>query len=298
MKTRSTLAVGSIALDTVEAPAGRRENILGGSATYFSITTALFSPVNLVGVVGTDFPDEAWLLLKDRGVNLENVQAVEGATFRWGGRYHAGFMGRDTLFTELGVFEGFKPVISEGYRSPDMVYLGNIQPRLQLDLLAALSNHPLVISDTMNLWINNSRDGLLEVLAKTDIFLINDEEAGMLTGLDDLEAAATDLLGRGPEAVIIKQGSNGALIAEGGKRTHVPIYLDAEVVDPTGAGDTFAGGLVGHIALHGKDDLLAAVVTGTAAASYTIQGFGLEGLLSATRESVMVRASVVAQTME
>ncbi|MCH8327398.1 MAG: sugar kinase [Candidatus Marinimicrobia bacterium] len=298
MKTLSTLAVGSIALDTLETPTGSRKNLLGGSATYFSITTALFSPVNLVGIVGTDFPDEAWLLLKDRGVDLANVQAVEGSTFRWGGRYHVGFNGRDTLFTELGVFENFKPAISDGYRSPDIVYLGNIQPRLQLDVLAALSNKPLVISDTMNLWIDNSRDDLLEMLAKTDIFLINNDEASMLTGIADMEEAADDLLGRGPRAVIIKLGAKGALIAEGPERTHVPIYVDAEVIDPTGAGDSFAGGLIGHIALHGQDDLLAAVVTGTAAASYTVQGFGLEGLLSATRESILARGVVVAQTME
>lgn len=285
-------------MDTLEAPAGRRENILGGSATFFSITTALFSPVNLVGVVGTDFPPEAWQLLVDRGINLDNVQTENGATFRWGGRYHEGFNGRDTLFTELGVFEGFQPTLTEDSRAPDIVYLGNIQPRLQLDLLAQINNSPLVISDTMNLWIDLSREGVLEMVAKTDIFLINDEEVQLLTGIDRLEDAATDLLDRGPQAVIIKLGSKGALIAEGGKRTHVPIYLDAQVIDPTGAGDSFAGGLIGHIALHGHDDLLAAAVTGTAAASFTVQGFGLEGLLTATREAVLERGAVVNGMLE
>ena len=182
MHTKPILAVGSIALDTIEAPAGRRENILGGSATYFAVASSLLAPVKLVGVVGSDFPSEGWDLFKERNVDTRDVQTEPGHTFRWGGKYPAGFKGRDTLFTELGVFEGFKPVLSEENRGAEIVYLGNIQPELQLDLLSQLDGDALVVSDTMNLWIDLSKSKVGEVLAASDIFLINDEDATQLTG--------------------------------------------------------------------------------------------------------------------
>lgn len=297
MFAKPILAVGSIALDTIETPAGRRENLLGGSATFFAVATSLFAPVRLVGVVGDDFPQAGWDLFRERSIDTSDVQTLKGRTFRWGGRYPAGFKGRETLFTELGVFEGFQPLLSATNRRTEIVYLGNIQPSLQLELARQVDNSSLIVSDTMNLWIDTSREDLGKVLAASDIFLINDEEAAQLTGDKDLDGAAAILLDAGPRAVIIKMGSRGAILARGRERTRVPIFPDAEVIDPTGAGDTFAGGFLGHIAVHGRDDLAAAVVQGTAVASFAVEGFGLEGICKATLEKVIVRAAAIAEAM-
>lgn len=298
MHTTSILAVGSIALDTIEAPAGRREEILGGSATYFAVATSLFTHVSLVGVVGSDFPAHGWDLFKERNIDTRDVQTKPGQTFRWGGRYPEGFNGRDTLFTELGVFEGFEPVLSEENRNAELVYLGNIQPELQLDLVSQLNGPAFVVSDTMNLWIGRSKSKVEEVLGVSDIFLINDEEAEQLTGEGEPEAAAALLLAAGPEAVIIKQGSKGATLWRKGEHKHVPIFPDAPVIDPTGAGDSFAGGLLGHVANHGTDDLVGAVITASATASFTVQAFGVDGIRDATKEELLARSDAVAKLMD
>ena len=295
--SKPILAVGSIALDTIETPAGRREDLLGGSATFFAVATSLFAPVRLVGVVGDDFPQAGWDLFRERSIDTRDVQTLEGSTFRWGGRYPAGFKGRETLFTELGVFEGFQPLLSAANRGTEIVYLGNIQPSLQLDLARQVDDASLIVSDTMNLWIDTARQDLDKVLAASDIFLINDEEAEQLTGNPDLDAAAAILLAAGPRAVIIKMGSRGSMLAQGRERTRVPIFPGVEVIDPTGAGDTFAGGFLGHIAVHGRDDLAAAVVQGTAVASFAVEGFGLDGIRKATLEKVVVRAAAIAEAM-
>lgn len=297
MNPKSILAVGSIALDTLETPLGKRTDTLGGSATFFAVAASLFAPVNLIGVVGTDFPEEGWQLLRDRGVDLSDVQRVDGKTFRWGARYSKDLNHRETLFTELGVFENFQPSVSEKNRKVDLAYLGNIQPSLQLAVCGELPPSSTIVADTMNLWIEVSREELHEVVQKADIFLLNDEEAVQFTGQTDLEDAAESLLRAGPSTVIIKQGKDGALLATGNSRRHIPVYPGAEVVDPTGAGDSFAGGLLGQIANQNESTMEEAVIMAAATASYTVEGLGLEGLLKATPEGIRRRAGAISQRM-
>lgn len=294
MKVKSTLAVGSIALDTLETEARRQTDILGGSATFFAVAASLFAPVRLVGVVGSDYPEAGWRLFRERNVDVSDVQQVDGRTFRWGGRYSGDFSTRKTLFTELGVFESFQPRINDINRQSGIVYLGNIQPSLQLAVYREMAGTPTVISDTMNLWIDRYPRELEEVMAISDIFLINDEEATQLTGHNDLDSAARELLAAGPTTVIIKQGREGALLAVGDSRRHVPVFPDVAVADPTGAGDSFAGGLIGHLACHGLAELDRAVIVAAATASFTVEGFGLEGLLAATTAGIEQRADIIA----
>lgn len=298
MTATPILAVGSIALDTIETPQGQRRDILGGSATFFGVAAALFAPVRLVGVVGSDYPEAGWQLFHSRGIDVGDVQRVSGATFRWGGRYTNDLNDRETLFTELGVFENFEPVLSQQNQRSEIVYLGNIQPSLQLAIRANTPGARRVISDTMNLWINEKGEELNEVLGKTDILLINEEEALQLTGQDDGSAATAELLESGPHTVVIKQGQGGSILATGSTRQHIPIYHQANRVDPTGAGDSFAGGFSGHIANHGGADLEEAVITGTAMASYTVEDYGLEGLLKATAEGVEQRSAAIRRMMD
>ncbi|UCH11583.1 MAG: sugar kinase [Fidelibacterota bacterium] len=292
------MAVGSIALDQVETPQGNRQDILGGSAMYFAVAASLFAPVRLVGVVGSDYPEEGWQLFRSNGVDTRDVQQADGHTFRWGGRYSADLSTRETLYTHLGVFESFQPSLCEQNKSTEIVYLANIQPSLQLAICTQATGAQNIISDTMNLWIDLNREELDLVLQKTNIFLINDEEAAQLTGLNDPQDAAEWLLAAGPTAVVIKQGSQGALLATGNLRRYIPVYPYAEVIDPTGAGDSFAGGLIGHIASQKETDLVAAVINGAATASYTVEGFGLEGLLQATTESIHRRGITIQSLME
>ncbi|MEE9162433.1 MAG: PfkB family carbohydrate kinase, partial [Candidatus Neomarinimicrobiota bacterium] len=214
------------------------------------------------------------------------------------GRYTNDLNDRETLFTELGVFENFEPVLSDQNRRSEIVYLGNIQPSLQLAIRAETPDARRVISDTMNLWINQNGEELNEVLSKTDILLINEEEALQLTGQEDWSAATAELLESGPRTVVIKQGQGGSILAKGSSRRHIPIYHEARRVDPTRAGDSFAGGFSGHIASHGGADLEEAVIIGTATASYTVEDYGLEGLLKATPEGVEQRSAAIRRMMD
>jgi len=293
VNARPILTVGSIALDTIETPQGQRREILGGSATFFAVAAALFAPVRLVGVVGSDYPEEGWRLFRERGVDVSDVQQIAGSTFRWGGHYSRDLSGRETLFTHLGVFEDFQPLVSDENRLTEIIYLGNIQPSLQLAVCEHMTAARRIISDTMNLWIDMNREELEAVLEKTHIFLINDEEAAQLTGHDDLESAARWLLKAGPSTVVIKLGHRGAFLATNGARKHIPVYPHARLVDPTGAGDSFAGGFIGHIANHDESQLEEAVIRGTATASFTVEGFGLEGLLRATPEGIEHRMETI-----
>lgn len=271
---------------------------MGGSATFFAAAASLFAPVRLVGVVGSDYPEEGWQLFRDLGVDVSNVQQADGSTFRWGARYSPQMTSRETLYTHLGVFEDFQPILSEKNRQTEIVYLGNIQPSLQLAICADTPAARHIISDTMNLWIDTHRAELELVLRKTDIFLINDEEARQLTGLDNLDACAHWLLDAGPSAVVIKQGHRGALLATKGQRKHIPIYPHTRVVDPTGAGDSFAGGFISYIARDGESHLEDAVVRGAATASFTVEGFGLEGLLRATSRGIEFRMAAIRELMD
>ncbi len=298
MNAKPTLAVGSIALDTLETGAGRKTDILGGSATFFAMAASLFAPVRLVGVVGTDYPDAGWRLFREKGIDVSDVMQVEGRTFRWGGRYSADLSSRETLFTELGVFEHFKPRISKANQQTPFVYLGNIQPSLQLAVHQEMTGAKIFIADTMNLWIDLFPEQLEQVLAKTDIFMLNDEEAVQYTGETNLDSAAQALLAAGPGTVIIKQGRSGALLVSDQIHRHIPICPDDGAVDPTGAGDSFAGGFVAHLAVNGLEQIERAVVMATATASFTVEGFGLEGLLRATADDVLRRADVLAGLMD
>lgn len=298
MNAKPILAVGSIALDEIITSRGERDDILGGSATYFSIAASFFAPVQLIGIVGYDYPEKGWQLFSKYNVDVADVQRVEGDTFRWGARYSDDLSLRETLYTNLGVFKDFKPILSINNRKTEIVYLANIQPSLQLEICRQVTGAKMVISDTMNLWIANDPDGLAEVLEKTNIFLLNDEEALQLTQRANLDEAASWLLETGPTTVVIKQGKKGALVATNNSRQHVPVYPHARVVDPTGAGDSFAGGFIGHIAAQPKPDLVQAVVQGSAIASYTVEGFGPEGLQQASTAGIHERMAAIRALMD
>ncbi len=294
---KTILAVGSIAIDTLQTPNGNRENILGGSATYFSLAAGLFSPVKLVGVVGNDFPDAGWQLFKSRKVNTDNVQVVAGKTFRWGGKYNQDYSSRDTLFTELGVFKSFSPVIRDkDCRSP-FVFLGNIQPDLQLDVARLALSAEYIVIDTMNLWIDLYLDTLKEVLEISNIFILNHEEAFQFTGIKDIPGAAVNLHAAGPEIVIIKMGADGAYLSFKGGALYVPVFPVKKVLDPTGSGDSFAGGFMGYLAQAERPNFVEAVLAGSAMASFCVENFGPESLLNFTIEDLNERISSIRDHM-
>tara|TARA_B100000029_G_scaffold511075_1_gene604096 strand:+ start:340 stop:1257 length:918 start_codon:yes stop_codon:yes gene_type:complete len=291
------LAVGSIALDSIKTPKGNRLDILGGSASYFTLAASLFTEVRVVGVVGTDFPEDGHALFHKPNVNAENLQIEQGTTFRWGGRYSNDYSSRETLFTELGVFETFTPQIKQHHRDTPFVFLGNIHPSLQLHVLDQMKDDALIVTDTMNLWIDTALSELNDVVAKSNTFLLNDEEAVQLTGKDDLSLAGKHLLERGPDTVIIKKGAEGSLIFQNGDCVSVPVYPGVEVKDPTGAGDSFAGGFLGMLSTGKKQDLTQAVLTGSAVASVTVSDFGVEGLKSLTMEEITLRSQKISSLM-
>ncbi len=292
------LAVGSIAIDTIETASGSRPEILGGSATYFAVAASIHAPVRLIGVVGDDFPKSAWDMMTERGIDMSCVQQREGETFKWGGRYPADFGTRETLFTRLGVFKDFQPIICSEFLKSPFVFLGNIQPELQLSVLDQVPDAKYTIADTMNLWISTTNQNLWEVIGKIRIFLLNDEEALQITEAASLSEAASKLRKAGPETVIIKMGAKGALIFGDGIEVEVPVFKLDQVVDPTGAGDCFAGGFISHLSKFGPHDLVEAVITGAATASFTVSGYGLEGLLKAAPETLEERRRVIKDQMK
>ncbi len=290
---KTILAIGSIAIDTLQTPNGNRDNILGGSATYFSLAAGMFAPVKLVGVVGNDYPKAGWRLLKSHNINIDNVQVMDGKTFRWGGKYNHDYSSRETLFTELGVFESFSPVIrSEDCQSP-LVFLGNIQPDLQLEVARSMMSAEYIVSDTMNLWIDLCPDKVKEVLAVSRIVLINHEEVVQFTGIKNIPDAARVLHSSGPEIVVVKMGAEGAYLSFNDRALYVPAFPVKRVIDPTGAGDSFAGGFMGCLAGTGKPDFIEAVLTGSAVASFGIENFGPESLLNVTRKSLNGRIASI-----
>jgi sugar/nucleoside kinase (ribokinase family) len=296
--TKPILAVGSIALDSLETIEGNRTEIIGGSSTYFGLAAKLFAPVSLVGVVGEDFPQEGWNLLSNTNIDVKNIQIQPGTTFRWGGRYNNDYSHRETLFTNLGVFEKFEPSILENYKKADFLFLGNIQPDLQLNVANQMESVKTIVCDTMNLWIDLCPDKLWDVLKRVDIFLLNDEEAVQLTAKKNLSEAANQLLQSGPRVVVIKQGANGALLTYDDVSVQIPVFPIKSLIDPTGAGDSFAGGFIGHLVNSGSNDLIEAVITGAAIASFTVSGFGVEGLLEANIDSIQNRKNIIRESMK
>lgn len=290
----SLLVVGSVALDSVETPFASAEDILGGSATYFSVVASFFSSVKMVAVIGEDFPREHIDFLETRDIDLQGLQQLPGLTFRWSGRYHENLNDRDTLETALNVFEHFKPEIPEGYRDAPYLFLGNIDPALQLRVLDQVRKPRLVACDTMNFWIEGNPTDLAKVLERIDILMINDEEARQLAGEFNLVKASRRIIGMGPKILIVKRGEYGAMMFHGNHIFQVSAFPLEDVKDPTGAGDSFAGGFMGYLAMTGEDgieNLKRAMVCGTVAASFTVEDFSLDRLRTITVDEIRLRYS-------
>ncbi len=294
----SILVVGSVALDTVETPFNRVEEVLGGAASYFSTAASLYSPVNLVAVVGSDFPQEYVDFFRSRPINLNGLQIHDGPTFRWVGRYHMDMNSRDTLDTQLGVYADFHPVLPEEYLASDLLFLANIQPELQMEVLQAAPRPRLTVLDTMELWIMTAREALTEVMRRVDVLLMSEEEVRQFTGKASILTGVRDLFALGLKYVIVKQGSYGALLfGSNGLYFSAPTYPLEEVSDPTGAGDSFAGGFLGYLStvepvdngLYGADDLKRAVVHGNLIGSFACEDFSITRLRSLTMDEVAAR---------
>jgi sugar/nucleoside kinase (ribokinase family) len=275
------LVVGSVALDTVKTPFGEEHDVLGGSATYFSTAASFFTSVALIAVVGDDFPPRHLAFLKSRGIDLTGLEQRPGATFRWKGEYTHQLNEAHTLDTRLNVFETFRPKIPKTYRSPEVLFLGNIDPELQLDVLQKVERPALVACDTMNFWINGKRDALWKVLEKVDVLVINDGEARALGQDSNLVKVARLVLSRGPKHLIIKRGEYGVLMFNEKQVFGAPAFPLEEVRDPTGAGDTFAGGFLGYLAATGNrspEAVKQAIIFGSVMASFTVEAFSLDRL--------------------
>ena len=273
------LAVGSVALDAVETPAGSVDGVIGGSAVFFSAAASLLTPVRVVGVVGDDYPTARLRFLRDRGVDFTGLARLPGESFFWGGRYSDDFRSRETTVTRLGVFAAFDPAVPAAYRDSKIVFLGNIDPELQLGVLDQVRAPDLVAADTMNFWIERTRDTLMRVLSRLDILLVNDEEACQLAGEDDLVAAAHWIRRHGPGLVMVKRGENGAVLFADDWTFSCPACPVARVIDPTGAGDAFAGGFLGHLARTGSGDAAAlrqATMYGAATGSCAVEAFSVD----------------------
>jgi sugar/nucleoside kinase (ribokinase family) len=291
------LVVGSIGLDDIETPFGKVERVLGGSAVYASAAASLFAPVRFVGVAGDDLPRDAFAFLERRGVDFQGLQrAAGGKTFRWKGKYDFDLNTRETLLTELNALGTFRPRLPEAYRATPFVFLGNLQPRVQQEVLDAVVPRPtLVVLDTMNHWIETAKPELQHVLARVDALIINDSEARELAGTHNLVRAAQGIRKLGPGTLVIKKGEHGALLFSGDGVFSAPAYPLEDVFDPTGAGDAFAGGFVGSLARGGAVDEAAmrrAVVAGSAVASFCVERFGVEGLRDRTTEEVERRVAL------
>ncbi len=283
------LVVGSVAFDTVETPFGRAERVLGGSASFFSVAASFFVPVNLVGVVGRDFSEKERAAFKGRPIDTLGLERMEGDTFHWQGKYSYDLNARETVCTDLNVFEFFQPKIPARYRSSDQVFLGNIDPVLQRQVLEQVERPRLVACDTMNFWIAGKREELLATLKRVDVLLVNDAEARELSGEWNIVKAARAIRALGPSTLVIKKGEHGVLMfAEEGSFA-APAYPLENVFDPTGAGDTFAGGFLGYLASAGPQTdgaLRRAVIMGSALASFCVEAFSLDRLLTLTRPEI------------
>jgi len=296
----SLVVVGSVALDTVETPKGRADDVLGGAALYFSLAASFFAPVRMVGVVGADFPRATLDELRKRDIDLSGVEEAPGKTFRWTGRYHEDVNVRDTLHLDLGVFAEFRPKLPEAYRDSAYVFLANIDPVLQRRVREAMPGVKLVAGDTMNYWIKDHKAALLEVLKGLDILLINDTEARMLAAKDNLVQAARAVMAMGPSSLIVKHGEYGATLfhkapanTDGAEKTfRAPALPLEEVVDPTGAGDSFAGGFFGYLA--SQPDVTPAsyrnaMFYGSVMGSFAVERFGTERLQMLSRDEIDAR---------
>jgi sugar/nucleoside kinase (ribokinase family) len=291
-KAASLLIVGSMAFDDLELPTINAKNVVGGSATYSAHSASMFAPVRVVAVVGDDFPARDLEALAKRGVDLAGVEKERGKTFRWAGRYDSTLSSRITLDTQLNVFEHFEPKLPKAYHDSAYVLLGNIHPKLQGQVLDQIESPKLVLADTMNFWTEGEADALAAVLRRIDILVINDEEARQLSGQHNITKAAKDILHRGPKRLIIKRGEYGALLFDGESTFFAPAFPLEDVVDPTGAGDTFAGGFAGYLARTGdlsSANLRRAIMVGSAAASFCVEAVGTARLGRLTLADMQAR---------
>ena len=291
----SLLAVGTVAFDDIQTPYGHAENAIGGAATYFSLAASyLTQPVRLVSVIGDDFPQETLDLLSSRSINLDGLQTMEGRkSFFWAGRYHKDMNGRDTLDTQLNVLADFDPVLPEAYKTSDYVMLGNLTPAVQKRVLEQVGDHPkLVGMDTMDFWMDSAMAELKEVIKQIDVLIINDEEARQLSGEHSLVKAAALIQEMGPKYLVIKKGEHGALLFQEKRIFFAPALPLAQVFDPTGAGDTFAGGFMGYLA-RTKDtsfeNMKRAVIYGSAMASFCVERFSIERLTELDEQQIKDR---------
>ena len=285
----SILVVGSVAYDTVETPFGKAERVLGGSASFFAVAASFFSPVNLVGVVGSDFGEKQLAAFAGRPIDTSGLERADGLTFHWQGKYSYDLNSRDTLRTDLNVFEFFRPKIPAAYRQSSHVFLGNIDPILQREVLRQVERPRLVACDTMNFWISGKPRELRETLAKVDVLLINDAEARELSGEWNVVKAARAIRAMGPRTLVVKKGEHGVLMFSADGSFAAPAYPLENVFDPTGAGDTFAGGFLGYLAGSEKldeDTLRRAVVMGSTLASFCVEAFSLDRLLTLKRAEI------------
>ena len=283
----SVLTLGTVAFDTIETPFGNSGRVVGGAASYIALAVSHFSrEQHVVSVIGEDFPQDFLDILTDRGAGIKGITQVEGGkSFHWSGSYHPDMVGRDTLATDLNVLIGWQPQVCEEGGAADFVMLGNLDPAVQLDVLNQTSKPSLVVLDTMNFWMDVALENLKKVIAKVDVLTVNDEEARQLTGEHFLPKAARAIHRMGPKTVVIKKGEHGALMFQEGQTFFAPAYPLEHVVDPTGAGDTFAGGFVGYLASRKKEkgsvdweDMKQAVTVGSVMASFTCEAFGTQGL--------------------
>lgn len=290
------LVVGSLGLDTLKTPFGRVEEVLGGTASYFALAASTYTTVRLVAIVGADFPRDYVALLERRGVDLQGLKIKEGKTFRWSGEYGFDLNVAETLDTQLNVFADFHPHLPEDYRDTQYVFLANIHPALQLEVLSQVHRPKLVVVDSMNFWIQTAKPSLTEVMRRSDVVLLNDAEVRQYAETPNLIAGGRAILALGPRAVVIKKGEHGALLMSNDDGVFVaPAYPQEDVRDPTGAGDSFAGGLMGYLA--SRDDsspeaLRRAIIHGSAVASFTVEDFGVRRLESVTSQDVLERYAI------
>jgi sugar/nucleoside kinase (ribokinase family) len=288
----SLLVVGSVALDSIFTPFGETADALGGSAVYFSVAGSLLHPVQVVGVVGGDYPYAELERLAPRGIDWSGVERAEGESFRWKGKYSYDLQSRETLETRLGVFAQFQPKLPESWRGAEFLFLGNIDPELQLGVLTQVKRPKLVACDTMNYWIQRKKASLLALLARVDVLMVNDSEARELSGDWNIHRAGRWILAQGPKRVVIKQGEHGALLIEPTRTFYVPAFPLESVFDPTGAGDAFAGGFMAYLARSravSEDNIRRAMVYGAALGSYAVEQFGIRGLEQITLPDVEQR---------
>lgn len=295
------LAVGSLAFDTISTPAGKAEKVLGGSLNYFSMSASFFNPLQLVGVVGDDFPPAHLRTLSDRGIDIAGISTMPGKTFHWTGEYGKDLNEAVTLSTQLNVFEHFNPQLPEKYRDAAYLFLGNIAPALQLSVLEQVKKPKLIAMDSMNFWITGCRDLLLKVLPRIDLLTINEGEAKLLAEESNVVLAAEKILKMGPKALVVKRGEYGAFLFFQNEIFSAPAVPIRKVVDPTGAGDTFAGGMIGYLAAHGagleRDILRKAVLHGSVMASFTVEDFSFRRLAQLERREIDLRLQELISTM-